>query len=70
MCNLQEVLSVKKTQLLSYLWDLVDTALERKKADLASKKAALYPETVRYLTLVQLDNLWTQQLEVGSGRNR
>jgi hypothetical protein len=43
-------------------------ALESKRSELsgfANGGAALYSETIRYLTIVQIDNLWIQQLEVG-----
>lgn len=42
-------------------------ALESKRSELsgfANGGAALYSETIRYLTIVQIDNLWIQQLEV------
>lgn len=55
---------MSKQQTSTYMHEAVDKALDRKKAELTSRKAELYAETVRYLTLVQIDNLWAQQLEV------
>eukprot|EP00624_Nannochloropsis_granulata_P002291 evm.model.NODE_2163_length_4536_cov_21.605600.1 len=58
-----ELLKMTKQQTSACMHEAVDKALERKKADLAAHKAELYAETVRYLTLLQIDNLWAQQLE-------
>jgi preprotein translocase subunit SecA len=60
----QEVAGMKKAQMLAYMHDLADNALEEKRKTLVIKQTDLYPETIRYLTLVQIDNLWIQQLEV------
>ncbi len=58
-----ELLKMTKQQTSACMHEAVDKALERKKGDLAAHKAELYAETVRYLTLLQIDNLWAQQLE-------
>ncbi len=58
---------MSKPQTAAMMHEAVDQALERKRADLSATKAELYAETVRYLTLVQIDNLWAQQLEVRRG---
>lgn len=58
-----ELLKMTKQQTSACMHEAVDKALERKKSDLAAHKAELYAETVRYLTLLQIDNLWAQQLE-------
>jgi preprotein translocase subunit SecA len=55
---------MSKQQTAGMMHEAVDQALERKKGELSAHKTELYAETVRYLTLVQIDNLWAQQLEV------
>lgn len=56
---------MSKQQTAAMMHEAVDQALDKKRSELSAHKAELYPETVRYLTLVQIDNLWAQQLEVG-----
>lgn len=58
---------MSKQQTAAMMHEAVDQALDKKRAELSAHKAELYPETVRYLTLVQIDNLWAQQLEVRGG---
>jgi preprotein translocase subunit SecA len=59
----KEIMKMTRQQTSACMHEAVDKTLERKKADLATHKAELYAETVRYLTLLQIDNLWAQQLE-------
>ena len=66
----QDLNKMSKQQMTAYMHDAVDQALQRRKADLSARRPELYPETIRFLTLSQIDNLWAQQLEVSTRGRR